>query len=59
MHSILYDHILCLKCGKVDEFVDDIIEQRQKAIAEDAGYAMMDHCLYIYGICKNCQDKKD
>ena len=54
-----HDHILCLKCGKVDEFVDDIIEQRQKAIAEDAGYAMMDHCLYIYGICKNCQDKKD
>ena len=50
-----HDHILCVKCGKVDEFIDDTIEQRQKVIAADLGYELTDHCLYMYGICKNCQ----
>jgi Fur family ferric uptake transcriptional regulator len=50
-----HDHILCVKCGRVEEFVDEVIEQRQKAIAEKAGFSMTDHCLYIYGICRDCQ----
>ena len=50
-----HDHILCVKCGKVDEFIDDTIEKRQKAIAVDLGYELTDHCLYMYGICKDCQ----
>lgn len=50
-----HDHILCVKCGKVDEFVDEVIEERQLAIAEKAGFSMTDHCLYIYGICAECQ----
>jgi len=50
-----HDHILCVKCGKVDEFIDDTIEKRQKAIAADLGYELTDHCLYMYGICKSCQ----
>lgn len=50
-----HDHILCVKCGKVDEFVDEIIEERQRAIATQAGFSMTDHCLYIYGICAECQ----
>jgi len=53
-----HDHILCVKCGRVDEFVDEVIEQRQKIIAEKAGFSMTDHCLYIYGICEDCQKKK-
>ena len=53
-----HDHILCVKCGRVDEFVDEVIEQRQKVIAEQAGFSMTDHCLYIYGICKDCQKKQ-
>jgi Fur family ferric uptake transcriptional regulator len=52
-----HDHILCVKCGRVDEFVDEVIEQRQKAIAGDKGYEMTDHSLYIYGICPNCRDR--
>ena len=51
-----HDHILCVKCGKVDEFMDEVIEERQRRIAEDAGYQITDHCLYIYGICKDCQE---
>jgi Fur family ferric uptake transcriptional regulator len=50
-----HDHILCVKCGKVDEFNDETIELRQKAIAADLGYELTDHCLYMYGICKQCQ----
>lgn len=52
-----HDHILCVKCGKVEEFVDEMIEQRQKIIAEKAGFSMTDHCLYIYGVCEDCQKK--
>jgi Fur family ferric uptake transcriptional regulator len=52
-----HDHILCLKCGRVDEFVDEVIEKHQKAIAADLGYEMTDHCLYMYGICSDCRNK--
>ena len=50
-----HDHILCVKCGKVDEFLDETIEERQKMIAKDKGYAITDHSLYIYGVCSDCQ----
>lgn len=50
-----HDHIVCVRCGRVDEFVDETIEKRQKEIAENAGYEMTDHSLYIYGICKECR----
>lgn len=50
-----HDHILCVKCGRVDEFVDTEIEARQKKIASAKGYEMTDHSLYIYGICSSCR----
>ena len=50
-----HDHIVCVKCGCVDEFFDETIEKRQKDIAKSLGYDMTDHCLYMYGICKDCQ----
>jgi len=50
-----HDHIVCVKCGKIEEFVDEVIEQRQRDIAERAGFEITDHCLYIYGICNDCQ----
>ncbi|WP_354671207.1 ferric iron uptake transcriptional regulator [Thiohalobacter sp. IOR34] len=50
-----HDHIVCIKCGRVDEFEDEVIEERQRAIAERAGYEMTDHSLYIYGICAACR----
>ena len=50
-----HDHILCVKCGRVDEFVDETIERRQEQIAKETGYEMTDHSLYIYGICPKCQ----
>lgn len=52
-----HDHILCTQCGRVDEFSDPVIEERQQAIADKLGYSMQDHSLYIYGVCKECQKK--
>ena len=57
-HGEHHDHILCIKCGKVEEFVDNVIEQRQKVIAAEAGFSMTDHSLNIYGVCKDCQKDK-
>ena len=50
-----HDHIVCVRCGRVDEFVDELIEERQHRIAEEKGYEMTDHALYIYGICPDCR----
>lgn len=50
-----HDHLICVKCGKVEEFVDSVIEKRQEEIAKNAGYNITDHSLNIYGICTNCQ----
>ncbi|MCW8409532.1 ferric iron uptake transcriptional regulator [Legionella sp. PATHC035] len=49
-----HDHLVCIKCGCVEEFVDEIIELRQKTIAERANFKMTDHALNIYGICPRC-----
>ena len=50
-----HDHLVCLRCGRVDEFVDEIIETRQALIAERAQFKMTDHALNIYGFCRSCQ----
>ena len=52
-----HDHLVCVKCGKVEEFVDELIEQRQALIAEEANFKMTDHALNIYGLCGACQKK--
>ena len=49
-----HDHLLCVRCGKIEEFFDEVIEQRQKAIAKEKGWEMTDHSLYVYGICQTC-----
>ncbi len=56
-----HDHLLCVKCGKIFEFIDDTIESRQRQIAEKMGFAINDHCLYIYGVCQkqNCEHNQD
>jgi Fur family transcriptional regulator, ferric uptake regulator len=51
-----HDHIVCVQCGRVEEFVDEAIEARQKEIAKRYHYEMTDHVLHIYGVCKDCQN---
>ncbi|MBC3831041.1 MAG: ferric iron uptake transcriptional regulator [Candidatus Aquirickettsiella gammari] len=55
-----HDHLVCLDCGRVEEFFDDQIEKRQHAIAEERGFAIAEHSLALYGNCTkvNCANKK-
>jgi len=47
-----HDHIVCIECDKVFEFHDPTIEERQRKVAEKAGFVMDEHSLYIYGVCE-------
>ncbi len=51
-----HDHVICVQCGKVEEFFDQAIENRQKSIVEKMGFEIQDHSLVIYGNCSkpNC-----
>jgi Fur family ferric uptake transcriptional regulator len=49
-----HDHLVCVNCKTVVEFVDDIIESRHASIAARAGFKMTDHALTIYGVCRDC-----
>ena len=53
-----HDHIVCQKCGSVEEFYDEVIENQQEMIAEKYGFRITDHSMYLYGICKDCQAKE-
>ena len=50
-----HDHLLCMKCGLIVEFVEEEIEERQRAVAEQKGFRIEDHSLVIYGVCSKCQ----
>lgn len=50
-----HDHIVCIRCGRVDEFVDARIEALQQTIAAEAGYEITDHQLTIHGLCPRCR----
>lgn len=51
-HGAHHDHIVCLDCGRVEEFVDPGIEDRQQAVAERLGFEIQDHSLILYGRCR-------
>lgn len=50
-----HDHLRCLKCGRIDEFRDEVIEDRQAAVARDAGFEFLDHTLILFGLCGACR----
>ena len=49
-----HDHLVCLKCNKIIEFQDEVIEKHQIKIAKKHGFDLTDHSLYLYGLCKDC-----
>ena len=53
-----HDHLVCVKCSKVDEFQDEFIEKRQREIADSLGYELTDHNFYLYGFCGACRKPK-
>ncbi|WP_290653249.1 ferric iron uptake transcriptional regulator [Aquisalimonas sp.] len=56
-----HDHIVCVNCGKVEEFVDDVIENRQKRIAQQRQFDLREYSLVLYANClRECdQDEAD
>jgi Fur family ferric uptake transcriptional regulator len=50
-HGSHHDHMVCIECGRVFEFMDDAIEERQKRVAQKAGFIVDAHQLYMYGVC--------
>ena len=52
-----HDHIVCVRCGQVEEFVDPEIEKAQRQVATRLGYEMTDQSLVLYGICAECREK--
>jgi Fur family transcriptional regulator, ferric uptake regulator len=55
-----HDHLVCLQCGRVVEFVDSEIEKRQQAIAKEHGFSLQDHALSLYGNCQTdlCEHRR-
>lgn len=54
-----HDHLVCLDCGKVEEFYDAEIEKRQQAVAKGKGFTIADHALSLYAHCikENCPNR--
>lgn len=54
-----HDHLVCLDCGRVEEFYDEQIERRQHAVAQAKGFNIADHALSLYAHCtqKNCRHR--
>jgi Fur family ferric uptake transcriptional regulator len=46
-----HDHLVCLSCGRVEEFFDPEIEARQRAVAQAKGFELQDHALSLYAVC--------
>ena len=56
-----HDHLVCLDCGRVEEFYDAEIENRQQAVAKAKGFAISDHALSLYANCvkDNCPHRAE
>ena len=53
-----HDHLICVKCGKIEEFFDNEMQQRQRDLAQKSGFDLSKHTLVLYGECQtdNCEN---
>lgn len=51
-----HDHLVCMQCGRVEEFYDPEIEKRQVRVAKERGFVIREHSLHLYAECTkpNC-----
>ncbi len=52
-----HHHLICLSCGSIIEFNDDLLDELETKISKKAGFKIADHCLRFFGCCKECQKK--
>ena len=55
VNSDHHAHIICVQCGRIDEFVDDKIESQQDKIIDKLGFKMIRHIHQLFVLCKDCQ----
>lgn len=53
-----HHHLICLNCGNVTEFEDDLLESLEFAVSKKTGFKVVDHQLKLYGYCKTCKVEK-
>lgn len=54
-----HHHLLCLRCGKVTAFDDDLLDDLERSIAEKSGFQIVDHQVKFYGHCRECREKRE
>ncbi len=54
-----HHHLICLKCGKIIEFNDNLLEQVEEEISKEHSFSIVGHLLKFYGYCSNCLKKED
>jgi Fur family ferric uptake transcriptional regulator len=52
-----HHHLICLQCGGITEFDEDLLDELEKKIARQNNFAVTDHCLRFYGYCAKCRSK--
>ena len=53
-HKKHHDHLICVNCGKIIEFIDNIIEKQQETVAKQNNFYMINHSMKIVGYCEKC-----
>lgn len=54
-----HHHLICLSCGKVIEFEDDLLEDLENVIAKSSNFTIIDHQVKFYGYCQECRKKRE
>ena len=54
-----HDHLICIRCGKIVEFINERIEQQQRQVARSHGFSVSGHRLEMYGLCSSCRERAD
>jgi Fur family transcriptional regulator, ferric uptake regulator len=54
-HGSHHDHLICVKCGRIEEFEDERIEKLQEGVAKRHGFALTSHKHELYGVCGDCR----
>lgn len=53
-----HDHLVCVECGKIIEFVNEDIEKLQDEVCEEYDFQPIHHRLEIFGVCSECREKR-
>jgi Fur family ferric uptake transcriptional regulator len=50
-----HHHLICHKCGRIEEFREDLLEELERRVEEETGFTITDHNLRFFGLCRTCR----